>query len=152
MFFNRIALAAASTAISLGPVSVAAQPGPPPSMPSYARPSNEQTVKGRIASIDGKYDVTVRDDRGYLDRIRLHDGTIINPTGLTLAPGMSVTILGYNSGNRFDANEIDTPYVAYEPLYYPVPYWGPYWGWGPAYSFGLGFGGPGWGFRGGWWR
>ncbi len=39
----------------------------------------------------------------------LHQGTIINPTGLTLEPGMNVTIDGYADGSNFDAMEIDTP-------------------------------------------
>ena len=61
----------------------------------------------------------VRDVRGYVDNVTLHQGTIINPTGLTLAPGMVVSILGYNAGPFFAANEVDTPYT----YTYGVPYY-----------------------------
>ncbi|MBV8423909.1 MAG: hypothetical protein JO349_01855 [Candidatus Eremiobacteraeota bacterium] len=38
----------------------------------------------------------------------MHKGTVINPTGIRLQPGMRVKILGTPSGAyRFNANEID---------------------------------------------
>ncbi len=37
----------------------------------------------------------------------MHQGTVINPTGLPLQNGMRVTIYGYNAGSTFAANEID---------------------------------------------
>jgi hypothetical protein len=113
-------------------------------LPAYAHPG-DATIGGVVRSIDGKYSLTVRDKNGYLDSVTLHDGTVINPTGLTLAPGQSVTIVGRADGNTFDANEIDTPYVAYGyayPGYYPYPGWA----YGPA--FGFGFGWHRFGFRG----
>lgn len=79
--------------------------------PSYSQPSNEESVHGRVASIPGKFDLTVRDDRGFIDYVHLHPGTIITPIGLTLVPGMTVTIIGSNRGKNFAANEIDTPYT-----------------------------------------
>lgn len=100
--------------------------------PSYARPgyaSDEETIHGRILSFHGAYDVEVRDDRGFIDHVSLHQGTIINPDGLRLTPGMSVTVLGYNRGSTFQANEIDTPYTAE----YPVPVYG--YGYGPYYPY-----------------
>jgi hypothetical protein len=40
--------------------------------------------------------------------VELHDGTIINPTGTNLSPGMRVRVIGYrNSDGSFAANEID---------------------------------------------
>ena len=84
--------------------------------PSYARSSNlngEETIKGRVISFDGKYSLQVNDDRGFIDAVELHQGTVINPTGLELHPGMAVTILGYNRGRTFAANEVDTPYTSY---------------------------------------
>lgn len=113
--------------------------------PSYAAPG-PQTIKGTVASINGKYNISVRDDRGYVDNVTLHQGTIINPTGLTLAPGEQVTIEGTNAGSTFVANEIDTPYVYYA---YPYPY--PAYSYAyPAFGLGLRFGGPhfGIGFHG----
>ena len=88
----------------------------------------------------------VRDKRGFVDRVQLRDGTVINPTGLRLAVGMTVTIHGRSQSSFFAAYEIDTPYhtspaYAYSayPVYpayplYPYSYYGPYWGgpyWGP---------------------
>jgi hypothetical protein len=129
-------------------------------VPSYAQASganNEETIRGRIASLSGQFNLAVRDDRGFIDSVQMHPGTIINPTGLSLAPGMSVTILGYSRGKVFAANEIDTAYMEsyeYAPVYaYGAdPYWdlniGPlYGGWGYG---GWGHGGGGWGHRGGW--
>jgi hypothetical protein len=118
-------------------------------LPSYARPaaaSADETVHGRIRSVDGAFRITVDDDRGFVDEVRLRPGTIINPTGLTLASGMSVTILGYNAGTDFDANEIDTPYTydgpLPEPYYYGAGYWYPgfAYGYGPAFGLSLVFG------------
>jgi hypothetical protein len=124
--------------------------------PSYAEPeapaaSADVEIRGRVESFDGGYSLQVRDERGYDDVVQLHQGTIINPTGLTLEPGMVVSIIGYNAGNFFAANEIDTPYQ-YDsgvPYYlgHPYNYYGP--------SFGLDFffgAGNGWyhpGFFGG---
>lgn len=117
------------------------------STPSYAHPPTGETIRGTIASIDAKYHITVRDERGYIDDVTLHPGTIINPTGLTLARGQRVTINGEPSGGTLIANEIDTPYhYSYViPVYYPYP---PY----PLYDLRYGFGYPryrfGFGFRG----
>jgi hypothetical protein len=123
-----IALAAAVI-----PSAVAAQDAPPQDRPSYASPG-EDSVRGRIVSFDGQYSLTVRDDNGYIDHVQLHQGTIINPTGLTLHPGMSVTILGVNQGSILAANEVDTPYN-YGPRYaygYPAYAY-------PPIAVGLGF-------------
>ncbi len=82
-------------------------------MPTYARPyapNGEETIHGRIDRFSGKYHIDVRDDRGFIDSVELHQGTVINPTGLALQPGMPVTIRGYNRGSTFAANEIDAPY------------------------------------------
>jgi hypothetical protein len=138
-----IALAAA-----VAPLGAFAQSAPVQTPPSYARPSygsDEEVVRGRIAAFDGAYDLQLRDDRGFIDNVRLQQGTIINPTGIRLAAGMSATIYGVNSGTYLTANEIDTPYDAYGavppyPVYpyaypyafYPYPY--------PNFSIGIGFG------------
>jgi hypothetical protein len=117
-------LLAALTALTLlAPIAAAAQ-----DMPSYAQPAapavaQDEQIQGRIISFDGAYSLTVQDDRGFVDNVQLHDGTIINPTGLTLQPGMVVSILGYNAGNFFAANEVDTPYS----FYAGVPYYAGWW-------------------------
>lgn len=129
----------------LGPAAALAQPIPSyaePPPPSYA--SGEENVHGRVISFDGQYSLQVRDERGFVDNVRLHPGTIINPTGLTLAPGMIVSILGYNAGPYLAANEIDTPYA----FYAGVPYYAghPWYYYGPTISLGFFFG------NGGWWH
>jgi hypothetical protein len=139
-------LTAATAALALAllalaaPRSALAQP-----LPSYAQPPPPQAdeqIRGRVTAFDGGYALSVRDDRGYLDNVRLHPGTIINPTGLTLAPGMVVSVLGHNQGNYFAANEIDTPYTYYGGMpYYDGHPWNYY---GPSVSLGFYFGGGGW--------
>jgi len=108
-------------------------------VPSYAQPgspSQDETITGRVIAINDVWHITVADDRGFSDTVELHQGTIINPTGLTLAPGMNVTIEGYGNGPVFEANEIDTPYTYGGPL--PVPiYYGAGW-WYPGYPYGYG--------------
>jgi hypothetical protein len=72
-----------------------------------AAPSNQRTIRGMIDSIDGKYKLTVREDRAGLVGVTMHRGTIIAPIGLQLKPGMQVTIAGHADGDSFDAGEID---------------------------------------------
>lgn len=113
--------AAAAAALAIGaltaPLTASAQAGPGGSAPSYATASKDQTVRGIVASYDGKYVLQVRDRAGYVDNVRLHQGTIINPTGLPLQNGMRVIVYGYNAGQTFAANEIDVdvPPVVYAP-------------------------------------
>src|ERR1700730_1509139 len=114
-------------------------------VPSYAEAplaDGEENIHGRIVSFNGAYDLRVRDNRGYTDDVMLHQGTIINPTGITLEPGMVVSILGYNAGSYLAANEIDTPYTFYSG----VPYWqGHPWNYyGSSYGLNLYFGNVGW--------
>lgn len=110
--------------------------------PSYA--VHEQTIKGRVARFDLPYDLYVRSRHGDLDHVLLHQGTIINPTGLTLESGMSVTVYGRPEGSVFAANEIDTPYH-YAPRMYDYYPYGP--GWYQPWGFGWSWGWRPWG----WW-
>jgi hypothetical protein len=113
-------------------------------VPSYAASDTDQQIHGRIANFDGGYNLQVRDANGYVDNVQLHDGTIINPTGLTLAPGMVVSIDGFNSGSFFDANEIDTPYTIDAGVpFYEGHAWDYY---GPTIGLDFFFG------SGGWWH
>jgi hypothetical protein len=153
-------LAALTALVAVAPLGALGQTtapdGPPP---TYAAPpptysSTDEVIHGRVSSFDGNYNLQVSDERGFIDNVQLRQGTVINPTGIRLAPGMQVTIHGVNSGSVFAANEIDTPYQSYGavPVYpygpyaypvYPYPVYGyPY----PTFSLGLRFGG---GFRGG---
>ncbi len=129
----------------LPPVAPVTQPAARP--PTYATASADEQITGQISAIPGKYALTIRDTRGFLSNVSLHQGTIINPTGLKLQTGMRVTIHGTNAGATFAANEIDTPYTV--ALVQPI---------GPVYGFGYGAGfgyGPGWGwgprYRAGFW-
>lgn len=117
-----------------------------PSIASAQALQGNLEIQGTIQSINGAFDISVADSQGYLDDVQLHQGTIINPTGLTLAPGMSVTIDGYSNGSQFDANEIDTPYhysgPAPVPVYYGPGVWYPgfNYGYGPSFSLVIGTG------------
>jgi hypothetical protein len=127
----KAAAAAAALAIAAlaTPLAASAQsPGRGGPIPSYAGASRDQAVRGIVANYDGKYVLQVRDRAGYLDNVRLHQGTIINPTGLPLRNGMRVVVYGYNAGQTFAANEIDVdaPPVVYAP--------------GPPVHVGLNFG------------
>jgi hypothetical protein len=155
----RIALSAA-TALAV-PAGAFAQSAPA-DIPSYAAPDPSyaapgETIHGRVESFDGAYNLQVRDERGFIDNVQLQQGTVINPTGIRLSAGMSVTIHGVNRGRAFAANVIDTPYSSYGadygpvalypygyPLYpypaYPYPY--PVYGYPYGHvSIGIGFGG-----------
>ena len=102
----------------------------------------EAQIHGRVLNFDGGYNLQVRDEKGYVDNVQLHQGTIINPTGLTLAAGMVVSILGYNAGNYFAANQVDTPYNFDSGYaYYGGHPWNYY---GPGVSLGFFFGNTGW--------
>ena len=140
MRIARIFAALLSIAVISTPLMAFAQqvsaPADAQRAPTYARPgapSGEETIHGRINAFDGKYRLEVRDDRGFIDNVEMHQGTVINPTGLSLQPGMAVTIMGYNGGRAFAANEIDTPYQSYGlvPVVYPYPYYSI--GVGPVY-------------------
>jgi hypothetical protein len=132
----KVILAAVTAAIlSAAPYAASAQ--------SYANnDGGDAQIRGRVLNFDGGYNLQVRDDQGYVDNVALHQGTIINPTGITLAPGMVVSVLGYNAGSTFDANEVDTPYTYYEG----VPYYGGHsWNYyGPSVGIGFYFGNTGW--------
>jgi len=134
------------TALLVGALAAPAPALTQPPLPSYA--TADETIYGTVSGFDGKYGLLVRDKRGFIDRVQLRDGTVINPTGLRLAVGMTVTIHGRSQNSFFAANEIDTPYqiqpaYAYSyPVYpaytaypvYPYPFYGAYWGspyWGP---------------------
>jgi hypothetical protein len=144
---RKLLLAAIAALALLAPAAANAQ-----DLPSYAQPDGgggDQQIRGRIATFDGAYSLTVRDDRGFIDSVELHNGTIINPTGLTLAPGMVVSILGYNAGPYFGANEVDTPYqIDYGVPYYLGHPWNYY---GPSIGLGFYFGNAGW-WHGGYFR
>jgi hypothetical protein len=105
---TRAAALLALGAMAAVPVAAAAQPV------AYAH-AQGPAIKGTIVSIPGKYEIQVRDRSGRIDDVSLHQGTIINPTGITLKPGFHVTVYGNPDGTAFAANEIDTPYHYHQP-------------------------------------
>ena len=156
MIFQIRFLTALTALVAVAPLGAVAQTSAPDT-PTYAAPrpsysSTDEVVHGRVSSLDGTDGLQVNDERGFIDNVRLRQGTVINPTGIRLAPGMQVTIHGVNRGSVFAADVVDTPYQSYgavpvypyEPYAYPVyPY--PVYAYSyPALSFGFHFGG---GFR-----
>jgi hypothetical protein len=109
-----IGATAASLACFLtGPA--AAQP-----FPTYAQPLGDTRLSGTVVQFQpGSFNLGLLDDRGFVDRIVLHIGTIILPIGIDLTTGMRVSIVGQNAGALFVANEIDRD----DPLAEPPPAW-----------------------------
>ena len=73
------------------------------------------TLCALVSSIDGKYGLTVRDERGALESVTLHQGTIIDPTGFELKAGTPVYIVGSIVRGTFDADRIETPLTPARP-------------------------------------
>jgi len=111
-FHTRLFASLLGLALCAGPAAALAQSGPS-GLPSYAAPAtgpannDEETIHGKIASIDDADSLQVNDDRGFVDSVKLQQSTIINPTGTQLQPGMAVTIGGAARGNVFAATHID---------------------------------------------
>ncbi|MDB5042577.1 MAG: hypothetical protein JWN27_3303 [Candidatus Eremiobacteraeota bacterium] len=76
---------------------------------AYTAPVGARAISGVIASIDGKFSLTVRQGGGSLAAVTLHSGTTINPTGSRLQRGTPVTIIGHAHDGTFDADTIDAP-------------------------------------------
>jgi hypothetical protein len=117
-YYSRVVAALLLLALCGGPAAALAQAAPS-DVPSYASPdaagpanNDEETIHGKIASIDGADALQLNDDRGFVDSVQLQQDTIINPNGTRLQPGMAVTIGGAARGNVFAASHID---VAFGP-------------------------------------
>jgi hypothetical protein len=142
-----LALAAFAGTIGL----VSSFPADAQTLPTYANGTGDETINGTVSAVNGQYNISVSDARGFSDNVTLHQGTIINPRGLTLAPGERVSIMGHAQGTTFMANEIDTPYQSLAAVpFYPAYGYGYGYGYGyPAYGVGIRLGrGFGFGFRG----
>ena len=72
----------------------------------------------------------MHDQKGYTDHITLHQGTIINPTGIKLLEGMKLTVYGNADGSTFQADRVDVAYSPYSPYYSSDG--------NPAYGYGYG--------------
>jgi hypothetical protein len=77
---------------------------------SLARPPyavQVETMRGQIIFFDGRFALQVRDPRGFVDNVQLHEGTVIHPTGLRLRAGMPVAVTGSPRGQLLVATEVD---------------------------------------------
>jgi hypothetical protein len=93
---------AIAAALAVAPLAGGAQQAPP-------EPS--QRIAGTIADFHGKYVVVVRTAAGSLSTVVLHQGTIINPTGLRLERGMPVLLSGHAERGAFAVAQVDTPFA-----------------------------------------
>lgn len=63
-------------------------------------------MSGTVSSFE-PYNMRLGRGNGNI-HVTLHDGTVINPTGTTLAPDMRVHVWGHwNGNNTFEADQID---------------------------------------------
>ena len=95
-FTPRLLGAAIAAAALITPAIASAQYDP--SYTTNDQGDQNQQIQGTVSAINGTWNITVADANGYSDSIELRQGTVINPTGLTLEPGMNVTIDGYADG------------------------------------------------------
>lgn len=79
-------------------------------VPTLAGAEVQTQLVGTVTDFHGKYGLVVRDARGRVVDVALHQGTIIKPQGLRLERGMHVTIIGQGADSSFAAGEIDTAY------------------------------------------
>lgn len=124
---TRLFTALLALATALVPMTALAQSAPS-EMPSYAAPASgggngsDETIHGSISSVDDAERLQVTDDRGFVDSIQLQPGTVIEPDGTQLEPGMIVTIAGNNRGSVFAANRIEVASAAALAPVPPPPY------------------------------
>ena len=81
------------------------------SVPLLASAEPQSRIVGTVADFHGKYGLVVRDQRGALTEIALHQGTVIKPEGLRLERGMAVSITGQAADRTFAAAEIVAPFA-----------------------------------------
>ncbi|HYW54729.1 MAG TPA: hypothetical protein VE826_12215 [Dongiaceae bacterium] len=79
--------------------------------PAFASGDPQSRIAGTVADFHGKYGLVVRDARGALTEVTLHQGTVIKPEGLRLERGMAVSIVGHAADRAFAANEIVAPFA-----------------------------------------
>ncbi len=81
------------------------------SVPLVASAEPQSGLVGTVADFHGKYGLIVRDARGTLAEVTLHQGTIIKPEGVRLKRGMIVAIRGQAADRAFAAAEIVAPFA-----------------------------------------
>jgi hypothetical protein len=90
--------------LSIAPTLASAQvfPFPRNQNGNYHYGGRTSRITGVVSSFGG-FNMMLNGDRAVV----LHQGTIINPRGTTIQPGMHVVVYGYPTNNGFAANEID---------------------------------------------
>ena len=124
LFAALLALATVSV-----PLAVSAQTG------AYG-----ETLHGTIVSVDGAGNLELRDDRGFVDSVRLDPNVDVAPPGVQLQPGMRVTISGANAGSVFAAESIavvgqSAPQPQYQQPQYQQPQGPPPTAYGAPYGY-----------------
>lgn len=99
-----IALTTGAGTIAATVAPASAQVSPYYYPPAAPAPRRGNDLRGVVAGFGG-YSMTLNVRRGQVP-VQLHRGTIIEPTGTTLQPGMRVNIHGYWSNGAFYANRI----------------------------------------------
>ena len=101
-------LAAAALAALLGIASAGSASADTSSVPAYAQPvqPGSETIGGIILAYDGHFAVTLQDDRGFNDTVRLRNGTEIDPEGVRLHRGERVIMHGHADGDVFAADTV----------------------------------------------
>lgn len=73
--------------------------------------SDEQTLRGRIAAMDGRLGLVVSDDDGCIEHVKILPATTVTPRGLALSVSMRITVHGHMAGTTFVATAIHAHYV-----------------------------------------
>jgi hypothetical protein len=89
-----------------GAIASTAAPAAAQYAPYAYGPYQRQNVVNGIVTYFYQFNMTIQAPSGAIIPVQLHQGTIINPLGLSLAPGMPVTVRGYWANGAFFANRI----------------------------------------------
>jgi len=102
---KRLLLAGALAAGTLGLVApTMAKADPVVVVAQYRERLDRHQLFGVVGRFGG-FDMTLRVEGSPLP-VRLHQGTVINPTGLTIKPGMRLRVFGHWANGAFQAERI----------------------------------------------
>jgi len=86
-----------------------AQPAPPPAPPPPPPPREAvQPALVGVIVFARPTTIQIRTPEGRFVTLHLRQGTVINPTGIQLAPGMRIAVAGDPTASVLDARNIDT--------------------------------------------
>lgn len=108
LFAGALALSAlaliAPTSAKADTVDIQVRDAQPVVVAQYGPRVDRHQLVGVVGRFGG-FDMTLRVEGSPLP-VRLHQGTIINPTGLTIKPGMRVRVFGHWANGAFQADRI----------------------------------------------